>query len=236
MLVNGLAPVLAPTIGSAVLRFGSWRTIFVVLAAFGVSTPAGRLAAASGDAAGRRAGARAALRVALRGFAALLRGRVFVGYCLALGLSVGAVFAYIAGSSFALQDVYGLSPAAFALTFGANGIGIVACSQLNRALLHRFSPRRLLGAGLAGMCTGAVALLAAVAAGAALPLVLAALFLTVASVGFVMPNATALALADHAEVAGSASALLGVNQFLVGASSRPSSGSRASEQRCRWRS
>ncbi len=67
------------------------------------------------------------------------------------------------------------------------------------------------------MCTGAVALLAAVAAGAALALVLAALFLTVACVGFVMPNATALALADHAEVAGSASALLGVNQFLVGA-------------------
>ena len=216
MLVNGLAPVLAPTIGSAVLRFGSWRTIFVVLAAFGAvlllvtwlrlpeTLPAAR----------RGAGG---LRVGLRGFAALLRGRVFVGYCLALGLSVGAVFAYIAGSSFALQDVYGLSPAAFALTFGVNGIGIVACSQANRALLRRVTPRRLLAGGLAAMCIGALALLTAVAAGAALAFVLVALFVTVACVGFVMPNATALALADHAEVAGSASALLGVNQFLVGA-------------------
>ena len=67
------------------------------------------------------------------------------------------------------------------------------------------------------MCIGALALLTAVAAGAALAFVLVALFITVASIGFVMPNATALALADHAEVAGSASALLGVNQFLVGA-------------------
>jgi DHA1 family bicyclomycin/chloramphenicol resistance-like MFS transporter len=67
------------------------------------------------------------------------------------------------------------------------------------------------------MCVGALALLTAITTGAALALVLVALFVTVASVGFVMPNATALALADHAEVAGSASALLGVNQFLVGA-------------------
>ena len=216
MLVNGLAPVFAPTIGSAVLRAGSWRTIFVVLAFFGAALllvtwlrlpetlPAER----------RSAGG---LRVGLRGFAALLRGRVFVGYGLALGLSVGAVFAYIAGSSFALQDVYGLSAAAFALTFGVNGIGIVVSSQVNRALLRLIAPRRLLGGGLSGMCAGALALLTAVASGAPLAAVLVALFVTVASVGFVMPNATALALADHAEVAGSASALLGVNQFLVGA-------------------
>jgi DHA1 family bicyclomycin/chloramphenicol resistance-like MFS transporter len=216
MLVNGLAPVLAPTIGSAVLRFGSWRTIFVVLATFGaVLLLVASLRLPETLPAERRS--EGGLRVGLRGFKALLHGRVFIGYGLALGLSVGAVFAYIAGSSFALQDVYGLSATAFALTFGANGVGIVVSSQINRVLLHRIAPRRLLEGGLAAMCMGALALLTAVAFGAPLAVVLVALFVTVASVGFVMPNATALALADHAEVAGSASALLGVNQFIVGA-------------------
>jgi DHA1 family bicyclomycin/chloramphenicol resistance-like MFS transporter len=220
MLVNGLAPVLAPTIGSAVLGITSWRGIFVVLAGFGLvllgvasvglpeTLPAER----------RRDGG---LRTTMHGFATLLRDRTFVGYGLTLGLSIGSVFAYIAGSSFALQDVYGLSPGAFALSFGVNGVGIVACSQANRFLLQWFAPRRLLVGGLAAMSCGAVALLAVVASGTGLPWALCALFVSVASVGFVMPNATALALASHAGVAGSASALLGVNQFLVGAVAAP---------------
>jgi len=216
MLVNGLAPVLAPTIGSAVLGVGSWRAIFVVLAAFGlVLLLAASLRLPETLPAPHRSPG--GVRVGLRGFAALLEIRAFVGYGLTLGLSVGAVLAYIAGSSFALQEVYGLSPTAFAVTFGVNGAGIVACSQVNRALLHRLAPRHLLAGGMTGMSAGALSLLAAVAAGAGLLLVLVPLFVTVACIGFVMPNATALALADHAEVAGSASALLGVNQFLVGA-------------------
>lgn len=220
MLVNGLAPILAPTIGSAVLGITSWRAIFVVLAGFGFMLLG---AAAFGlpetlPAARRRDGG---LRTTMGGFAVLLRDRRFVGYGLALGLSVGAVLAYIAGSSFALQDVYDLSPGAFALSFGVNGIGIVACSQANRFLLQRFVPRRLLVLGLAGMSGGAVALLVVVATGTGLGWALATLFASVSCVGFVMPNATALALADHADVAGSASALLGVNQFLVGAVAAP---------------
>ncbi len=220
MLVNGLAPILAPTIGSAVLGITSRRAIFVVLAGFGVIILA---ATALGlpetlPAVRRRDGG---LRTTARGFAVLLRDRRFVGYGLTLGLSVGAVLAYIAGSSFALQEVYGLSAGAFTLSFGVNGIGIVACSQANRFLLHRLLPRRLLMLGLAGMSAGAVALLAVVAAGGGLAWALSALFVAVASVGFVMPNATALALADHPDVAGSASALLGVNQFFVGAVAAP---------------
>lgn len=220
MLVNGLAPILAPTVGSAVIGITSWRAIFVVLAGFGLIILA---ATAVGlpetlPAARRRNGG---LRTTAQGFAVLLRDRRFVGYGLALGLSVGAVLAYIAGSSFALQEVYGLSAGAFALSFGVNGIGIVACSQANRFLLHRLLPRRLLMLGLAGMSTGAVALLAVVTAGGGLAWALGGLFVAVASVGFVMPNATALALADHPDVAGSASALLGVNQFFVGAVAAP---------------
>jgi DHA1 family bicyclomycin/chloramphenicol resistance-like MFS transporter len=220
MLVNGLAPVLAPTIGSAVLGIASWQSIFVVLAGFGALL----LGIASFGlpetlpAAHRREGG---VRTSMQGFAVALHDRTFVGYGLALGLSVGAVFAYIAGSSFALQDVYGLSPGAFALSFGVNGVGIVACSQANRFLLLRHPPRRLLVLALLVMTASTTALLAVVVIGAGLAAFLATLFVAVASIGFVMPNATALALADHARVAGSASALLGVNQFLVGAVAAP---------------
>ena len=217
MLVNGLAPVLAPTIGSAVLGIGSWRAIFVVLAGFGARAPAAPPRCGSR----RRCRPRVAARAASASACAASPSSCEAGSSSATAsLSAsrsGAVLAYIAGSSFALQDVYGLSPTAFAVTFGVNGIGIVVCSQANRALLRRLSPRTLLAAGLAGMSAGALSLLAVVVAGAPLPLVLVTLFVAVACVGFVMPNATALALADHADVAGSASALLGVNQFLVGA-------------------
>lgn len=224
MLVNGLAPVLAPTIGSAVLGIGSWRSIFVLLAGFGVLL-LGIASVALPEtlpAARRREGG---LRTSLQGFAVALHDRAFVGYGLALGLSVGAVFAYIAGSSFALQEVYGVSAGAFALSFGANGVGIVACSQANRFLLLRHPPRRLLLVALLMMTAATASLLAVVVIGAGLAAFLAALFVAVATIGFVLPNATALALADHADVAGSASALLGVNQFLVGAVAAPLVGS-----------
>lgn len=220
MLVNGLAPILAPAIGSGVLELTSWRGVFVVLAVTGVL-----LLAATGFAlpetnppARRRS---AALGETLRGFAELLRHRSFVAHALALGLAIGSMFAYIAGSPFALQELHGLSPAGFALAFGANAVGIMACGQANRFLLRRFTPRALLRAGQLASLAGAALTFAAVVLDAGLPALLAGLFVAVAPVGFVFPNATALALADHPHVAGSASALLGTAQFVVAAAVTP---------------
>ena len=220
MLVNGLGPILAPLLGSLILRFTSWRGVFCVLAALGAML---LLACRLGlpetlPPERRRTGG---VAQTTRGLAELARDRVFVGYALALGLSVGSVFAYIAGSSFVLQDIHGLSPQQFAVFFGVNGVGIVAVSQVNGFLVRSIAPRRLLIAGLGSMACGGLALLAVVALGGGLSALLPSLFVVVASVGFVLPNATALALADHPHVAGSASALLGVTQFLVGAAAAP---------------
>jgi DHA1 family bicyclomycin/chloramphenicol resistance-like MFS transporter len=153
----------------------------------------------------------------LAGFGEPLHDRWFVGHALALGLAVSGVFAYIAGSSFVLQDVYGLSPRAFALVFGVNGLGIIVCGQLNRLLLRWTEPRRILLAGLGACAVAGVGVLVAIVADAPLGLVLAPLFVGVAMIGFVMPNATALALTNHPHVAGSASALLGTTQFAIAA-------------------
>src|SRR6201999_4005770 len=80
----------------------------------------------------------------LRTFCRLLADRGFFGYALACGLAFGAMFAYIAGSPFVLQDIYGASPQLFSVAFATNALGLVAASQLNRALLRRIEPRAIL--------------------------------------------------------------------------------------------
>ncbi len=216
MLVNGLAPVLAPSIGSAVLEVTTWEGIFLVLAATGVLL-VGAVALGLPETLPRERRREAGLRRVLAGFGEPLRDRWFVGHALALGLAVSGVFAYIAGSSFVLQDVYGLSAREFGLVFGVNGLGILVCGQLNRLLLRWTEPRRILLAGLGASAVAGVGVLAAIAADAPLGLVLAPLFVGVATIGFVMPNATALALTNHPHVAGSASALIGTTQFAIAA-------------------
>ena len=139
-----------------------------------------------------------------------------------MGLSFASMFGYIAGSSFVLQDVYGISPQLYGGVFGLNALGLVTCSQLNRALVGRVGSWRLLLAGVAAQAAAGAALVGIVlAGGVGLAGVLPCLFVTVAALGFVMPNATALALTDYPHAAGSASALLGTMQFLFGAATAP---------------
>lgn len=220
MLVAGAAPILAPVIGGQVLRATSWRGVFVLLGLFGAA-----LLVASGlglretlPAANRRTGG---LGDTLRTFGRLLTDRRFLGYALASGFAFAAMFSYISGSPFVLQQHFGLSPQAFSAVFAVNALGIVVAGQVNGRLVSRIGPMRLLVGGLLATATGGLALLVVTASGAGLAGILPPLFVVVASVGFVMPNGVALALVDHPRAAGSASALLGVLQFIVGAAAAP---------------
>ena len=220
MLVNGLAPILAPVVGGQLLRVTSWRGVFVVLAAIGVGL---FLATAAGLRETLPAGSRhgGGLGATLVTFRRLLADRSFVGYALSGGLAFAAMFAYISGSPFVLQGIYGVSPQLFSIMFGLNALGLMVAGQINGRLVGMVSPRRLLGAGVTASAVGSVSLLVVVVAGLGLTGVLPALFVVVASLGFVLPNATALALSGHPQTAGSASALLGVLQFTVGAIAAP---------------
>jgi DHA1 family bicyclomycin/chloramphenicol resistance-like MFS transporter len=153
---------------------------------------------------------------------ARLQDRWFVGHGLAGGLGFGALFAYISGSSFVLQRIYGLSPQLFSLAFAMNGLGLIAASQVNARIVERYGPKRLLRGALICVVASSLVLLTVVLIGG-LPVwaLLAPMFAIVSSIPFVLPNTTALALADHASVAGSASALLGVTQFMIGALAAP---------------
>ena len=221
MLVNGLAPMLAPLAGSELLRFTSWKGVFVALTLYGlVLVPGVALVLPETLPPERRR--RGGLRDTLRTFGKLSRDRLFVAYALGGGLVFAAMFAYISGSPFVTQEVYGVSKQTFGLIFGVNALGIVLFSQLNGWLLGRFSPSALLSAALLLNLVGGLGVLAAVASGShQLRWLLPPLFLVVASVGVVVPNTTALALAGHPETAGSASALLGLGQFVFGAAAAP---------------
>lgn len=222
MLVNGLAPIAAPVLGSQLLRITSWRGVFVALTGIGVAllAAAATLAETLPPERRREAGF-APVAAALR---TLVRDRGFVGYTAALGFAAGAMFVYIAGSPFVLQDLHHVSPQLYAGIFALNAVGIVAAGQVSAGLVHRTGSRPLLTAGLALQTAGAIALVAVVAAGIGVAGIVPALFGVVAAVGFVFPNASALALADHPEIAGSASGLIGVFQFTFGAVAAPLAG------------
>jgi DHA1 family bicyclomycin/chloramphenicol resistance-like MFS transporter len=220
-LVNGLAPVLAPIVGGQLLRVTSWRGTFLVLSGLGVVLLAAT-AAWLGETLPPERRRTGGLRDTLATFGRLSRDRRFTGSALALALGFAAMFAYISGSPFVLQDIYGASPQQFAAVFAVNSLGIMAAGRVSAGLVGRHPPQRLLLAGLALNVTGGLALLAVVAAGAGgIAAVLVPLFAVASSIGLILPNATALALELHPEAAGSASGAIGVAQFAVAAALAP---------------
>jgi DHA1 family bicyclomycin/chloramphenicol resistance-like MFS transporter len=227
LLVSGLAPILAPLLGGQLLRVVSWRGVFVALALIGaalVAATATFLRETHPPEHRQSAGARSILRT----FRLLAADRSFVGYALSGGLASAALFSYISGSPFVLQEIYGVSQQSFSFIFAAIAAGYVTCGQINGRLVGRVAPKTLLRIGLCGMASGGGAFLLMVAIGGSggvgLAGIIPTLVVLVASLGFILPNSTALALADHPRTAGSASALIGLLQYAVGATAAPQVG------------
>ncbi|MET7690553.1 multidrug effflux MFS transporter [Streptomyces sp. NPDC005483] len=218
MLVSGTAPILAPVLGAQLLRLTSWRGVFVTLVLLGLAILAATAALLTETLPTdqRRHGG---LPDTLRTMRDLVKDGRFSGYLLTGSLGFAALFAYIAGSSFTLQEVYGASPQTYSLLFALNSVGMVATGQLNgKLLLGRFPSHRILGTGLTVLGTAGTALVVlATTPHAGLPWIATALFLTACPVGMILPTTTALSLQRAPHAAGSASALLGTTQFLMGA-------------------
>ncbi|MHA3702662.1 multidrug effflux MFS transporter [Jatrophihabitans sp. YIM 134969] len=215
LLVMGAAPVLAPTLGSQVLRFTEWRGVFVMLAVIGsvVLVVTAFLLPESLPAAARRRGG---IGASTRAYGALFRDRSFVGLALVAGLSMSAVFGYVSGSSFVMQQTYGLSVQEFGLAFGAGSVALIVGTQLNPRLTARWSSAGVLGVALVLALLGGVGVIVAATTGVAgLVGLLIPLWVVLFGVGVVLPNAPALALNGKGESAGTAAALLGAAQFGV---------------------
>jgi DHA1 family bicyclomycin/chloramphenicol resistance-like MFS transporter len=220
-LVIGAAPVLAPTIGGEVLRFTSWRGVFVILAAYGLALLAvGVFLLRETLPPERRSSA--GVGGTLRSYRSLFRDRAYVGLVLVAGLTMAGLFSYVSGSSFVYQDEFGLDEQQFGLLFGAGAFWLIAATQLNPVLLRRFSPAQLLVAGtVAGAVAGAVLLVLSATGTGGLLAVAVPLWAVLFACGLALPNAPALALSRHGEAAGTAAALLGAVQFGVGAAVSP---------------
>jgi DHA1 family bicyclomycin/chloramphenicol resistance-like MFS transporter len=220
LLVAGLAPVIAPIIGGQLSRVMSWRGIFGVLAGFGaVLLLAGWLGLKETLPPERRIVG--GFSRTLHGYNTLLHDRFFVGCALSSGLAGATMFAYIAGSTFVLQRIYGLSPQGFSLVFGCISLGLVAAAQVGARLALVWPLTRVLGVGLAINLLGATGLLVTVISGLPLGVLLAALVVMVCAVGLIFPTANALAMADYPDMAGTASSLQGLSQFVFGAVAAP---------------
>lgn len=217
MLVMGVAPILAPLLGGYVLVWFGWPTIFLFLALFGAACLAGIVFVLpeTRPPAHRTKGG---LGATLATFGRLLVSWRFLGFVLSTGFPTAGMFVYITASPHLLIETHGVAPEAYGWVFGANAAGLIGASQLNRLLLRRLSVERMLALGVSIYLAGALTLLAVAATGiGGLPALLAALFLTIASLGVIMPNAAAAALAGEAAHAGSASALMGTIPFVIGA-------------------
>lgn len=224
MAINGIAPVVAPLVGSGLVDVIGWRGIFVVLAGLAVLMVVGILAAVPETlpVERRRTGG---LRRTATDIGAVLRRAPYVSWTLVLALSFSTMFAYISGSSFVLQDVLGLSTAGYAAAFAANAGGLVLTSVLGAR--WDVEPRRKATIGVAVLVAAAAALLAVTLLGSPTWPVLGLLFVAVSSLGLIMGNATALATDHVRDVAGTGSALLGALQFGLGAAVSPLVGSSA---------
>ncbi len=216
MLVSGIAPVIAPSIGGVMLLYVGWRGIFGVLGLYGIMVLVlVTFVLPETLSAERRRRDNAAAMLAL--FVALLRDRHFLAHALAGTMPIAGMFAYIIGSPFVFMELFGVSPQTYGLFFGANAAGIFVMGQTVSRLAQRKSPERLLRLfTLQPLIGGAVVLVGAIMA--EFWVLAAGLFVFVAAIGAMMPLATATAMARQGHAAGSASALIGVTQFGLGAS------------------
>jgi len=221
MLVLGVAPVIAPSLGAAVLLTASWHWVFaaLVVLAGGLLLLAALALPETLPASHRRP-----LNVRSIGatYVELLRDARFVILVLVAALGMSGLFAYIAGASFVLQGHYGLDQQAFALVFGAGAVALIGATQFNVVLLRRFAPQTIVLWALAAAVAAGVVFVG-VSSGhlGGLPGFVVPVWFILAAMGLVIPNAPAVALSRHPDAAGTAAALLGAAQFGLGAAVAP---------------
>jgi len=216
MLVMGLAPILAPMLGGVLVNLAGWQSIFLALSLFSAAC---LLAVSLGLPESFPAGMpRQPLSGAFRQYWRLLRDRVFIGHALTGGTAIAGMFAYIAGSPFVFIKLYGVPPEHYGWLFGTNAAGFILMAKVNARLLAKRGPAFLLARAVwLYLAAGLLLLGVAALRPAQLWPLLVPLFICIASLGCIIPNASACAMSGQGARAGSASALMGCLQFSVAA-------------------
>ena len=215
-LVNGAAPILAPIAGGFVLNFASWNAVFILLGIIGLimfiavtfflpeTLPEEKRSEGS-------------MLAVVKTFGSLFKDRMFMGIACTQALVMTSMFAYIAGSPFVLQNIYGVTPQQFSMFFALNGVGIIIAAQVTGRLSSRIGEVKLLFTGVRLSFIGGILLFVVVLNELSLFAMTVALFLVVSSIGMVSTSAFSLGMQSQGKSAGSASAFLGLLPFIGGA-------------------
>ena len=215
-LVNGAAPILAPISGGVILNFASWNAVFIILGLIGLlmflavffflpeTLPVENRSESS-------------LLAVFKAFGTLFKNRVFMGVAFTQAFVMTAMFAYISGSPFVLQNIYDVTPQQFSMLFAVNGIGIIIAAQVTGRLSSVISEVNLLLVGILMSFVGSCLLMLVVVNELSLLMMTIALFFVVSSVGMVSTTSFSIGMQSQGKSAGSASAFLGLLPFIGGA-------------------
>ncbi|PBB95433.1 multidrug effflux MFS transporter [Mesorhizobium sp. WSM3862] len=217
MLVFSVSPILAPLTGSQIIESFGWRAVFwTVTGAAALATIL--LATSLKETRSAEERANSSFGTALAGYRYLISDRNFLGLTAIAGFGIASFFVYLSSSSFILIDHYGLSPSVYSVFFSINAVAFIGMSQLTGMLADRFGLKPVVWVAVTGYATVMVALFAIMASGVdRLDVMAALLFVGYGFLGLVIPTTSVLAMEEHGEIAGTASALMGTLHFAIGA-------------------
>ncbi|MDX8506977.1 multidrug effflux MFS transporter [Mesorhizobium captivum] len=217
MLVFSVSPILAPLTGSQIIESFGWRAVFWTVTGAAVLATI-LLATSLKETRSVEERANSSFGTALAGYRYLLGDRNFLGLTAIAGFGIASFFVYLSSSSFILIDHYGLSPSVYSVFFSINAVAFIGMSQLTGMLADRFGLKRVVWVAVTGYATVMVALFAIMASGVdRLDVMAALLFVGYGFLGLVIPTTSVLAMEEHGEIAGTASALMGTLHFAIGA-------------------
>jgi DHA1 family bicyclomycin/chloramphenicol resistance-like MFS transporter len=216
MVVQGVAPILAPSLGIAIMAVAPWPALFATLALFG-AVCALLAAAVLPETRSPELRAMSHPLDTLRNYLRLILSRHYIAYVAATAFAQAGFFAYLTGSSFVFISVHGLTPVAYGLVFAGNAVGLMIGAQAAPRLMGRFHPQAIVRAALVVYAAAAVLLvMLELAGGAGLVSLSALLFAVITATAFVMPLNAVMALDSYGAIAGTAAALMGALQFGAG--------------------
>ena len=217
VLVLGVSPLISPFIGGYLLVWFGWKSVFFTQASLGILMLIAMHFRLSESLAPENVRPLHMDHVVAT-YAHLLRDRTFLGASLVCGFSSAGMFAYIASAPFVFINIYKLPPQQFGWLFGFIAAGLIGASQVNGRMSHNIALWKVLRvANLVQLVAGFGVLATASTGFGAMTGIFAPVFVYMCATGFVFPNGSAIAMMRHGNMAGTASALLGTNQFVIAA-------------------
>lgn len=214
MLVNGLAPVIAPVLGGVILSISTWHTVFYILSVYGVVMVL--LSLTLEESLPKSSRNEGALKSIWKDFKSLLTNKAFVTMLILQSLTYGILFSYISGSPFITQKIYDMNAQQFSYLFALNGIGLIGFSQLTAKLVNKMDELKILKLGQNIQLVGVILTVIVLLFHLPVWMLYTAFFLMITPVSMIGTTGFSVAMQVQNQGAGSASAILGLMQFLIG--------------------